>query len=127
MSNTILDSDLWEQIKSTITPLKNKKVIYQTQHNYILTSKKLLAYTIDLHGYTIQEAYNNLVKFISKHFEYNTRYIIVITGKGMPDKEGLIHKEICNWFSTRKFDDYIKSYEWINGNGALKVYLKRKK
>ena len=40
------------------------------------------------------------------------------------DKESLIHSEIEDWFETRYFSPYIREYEWINGNGALKIFLR---
>lgn len=120
------DIKLWENIKKTVRPLAKRQVVeYLYFHNIKVQPGTIIPYTLDLHGYTIQEAYDKLQEFVIQHIENKTKYITVITGKGSPNKESLIHKEIKNWLDNIFFKNYVKSFEWINGNGALRIYLIR--
>lgn len=120
-----MDNELWEKIKKETKPLVKKQVVKQLEYNNIpIKFEPPLLYELDLHGYTIQEAYIVLLSFIEKHIKNKTKYITIITGKGSLNKESLIHSEIEDWFETRYFSPYIREYKWINGNGALKIFLR---
>lgn len=118
------DINLWNEVKNKVTPIKKNIVKELPFYHISIEYPKPLVYILDLHGYTIQEAYDKLKIFINKHKEHKSKYIIVITGKGRITKEGAIHKEIKDWLLTKEFKEKIKSSEWINGNGALKIFLK---
>ena len=120
-----MSDELWEYIKRTTKPLIKNKINYIVPQHISIKHKELIPYTLDLHGYTIQEAYDILKEFVYKHYLNHTKYIIVITGKGTPDKESFIHYEIKNWLETDSFKVYVKDFEWINGNGALKIFFKK--
>ena len=120
-----MDDELWEKIKRETKPLVKKRVVKQFNYKIIpIKYEYELPYILDLHGYTIQDAYFKLIDFITHHRNRKTKYVIVITGKGNLDRESLIHSEIENWFETKQFNSYIREYEWINGNGALKIFLR---
>ena len=119
------DLELWENIKKTVKPLAKKPVVQLLIKHKFIIKNDTRPYCLDLHGYTIQEAYNKLKDFIVYHKDNKTKYITIITGKGSIDKESLIHSEIENWISNSFFKNYIKTFEWINGNGALRIYLAR--
>jgi len=118
------DIAFWNEFKSKIIPIKKNIVNKSSLYHISIKYPKPHVYILDLHGYTIQEAYDKLKIFINKHKEYKSKYVIVITGKGSIKKEGAIHKEIRDWLLTEEFKEKIKSSEWINGNGALKIFLK---
>ncbi len=118
------DIDIWNKLTSTVTPLKKTKVKAEIKRQYFKKVIYPVNYILDLHGYTVQDAYDVVILFISKHYKINTAYITIITGKGI-NNTGLIKNEIVDWLNTKILKQYIKSYEWINGNGALKIYLKR--
>ena len=120
------DIDVWNQLISTVTPLKKTKVKTEIKKRYFKKVIHSISYILDLHGYTVQEAYNTVIAFISRHHRINTNHVTVITGKGI-NNTGLIRNEIVDWLDTNILKQYIKSYEWTNDNGALKIYLKRKK
>ena len=120
------DLELWETIKKSVKPLVKHQVVKQLPKRYIIVKQKYgFPYTIDLHGYTVHDAYLKLLDFIIYHFHEKTKYITVITGKGTPEKESLIHSEIKTWLNSKVFKMYVKNFEWINGNGALRIYLSR--
>ena len=53
-----MSDELWEYIKRTTKPLVKIKKDYVASSKYIpIKYKKPLSYVLDLHGYTIQEAY----------------------------------------------------------------------
>lgn len=120
------DIALWNKFISTVTPLKKTKVKIEVHKQYFRKVMYSVSYILDLHGYTVQEAYNTVIDFISRHHRINTNHITIITGKGI-NNTGLIKNEIVDWLDTNILKQYIKSYEWTNDNGALKIYLKRKK
>lgn len=120
-------ADIWKSVIENVKPLHvDNKYTYIKPVNKTKLKKEIeyISYELDLHGYSVQEAYENILDFIKKHYENKSKYITVVTGKGTDKKEGLIHKEIINWFDTDEFISYIKNYEWINNNGALKIWLK---
>ena len=120
-------ADIWKSVIENVKPLYvDNKYTYIKPVNKTKLKKEIeyISYELDLHGYSVQEAYENILDFIKKHYENKSKYITIITGKGTDKKEGLIHKEIINWFNTDEFILYIKNYEWINNNGALKIWLK---
>ena len=119
------DWEIWESLKKSVKPLAKKQVVQHLIKHKFIIKNDTRPYCLDLHGYTIQEAYNKLKDFIVYHKDNKTKYITIITGKGSLDKESLIHSEIENWISNPFFKNYIKTFEWINGNGALRIYLVR--
>lgn len=120
------DLDLWENIKKSVKPLVKHQVAKQLVYRYIpIKCGNIIPYNLDLHGYTIQDAYIKLKSFVLYHSENKTKFIIVITGKGTPEKESLIHSEIEGWLDNSFFKKYVREFEWINGNGAMRIYLIR--
>ena len=120
------DLELWENIKKSVKPLVKHQVAKQLIYNYIpVKCGIIIPYNLDLHGYTIHEAYHKLQDFIIKHYDLKTKYVTIITGKETPEKESLIHSEIEGWLNNPFFKNYVKDYAWINGNGAMRIYLIR--
>ena len=98
---------------------------------------------LDLHGYTILEAYEKFKDEVIKLYNKNKRCMLVITGKGVHLKikesteenpklfHGKIKKSIIDWIREDQFKNYILTYQDAGfdhgGDGALFVYLRRKK
>ena len=82
---------------------------------------------LDLHGLSVEDAYQTLRRFFMVHQREGSRLITIVTGKGSPAKEGLIHREIQNWLDTPFFKSKINEVRWLNGGGALEIRLKRNK
>ena len=126
-SNNEDEVNVWKSVIKDVKHLRvDNKFVYTKPVNKIKLKKEIeyIPYELDLHGYSVQKAYENILDFIKKHYENKSKHITIVTGKGTDKKEGLIHKEIINWFDTDEFISYIKNYEWINNNGALKIWLK---
>lgn len=130
----MLSSDelsLWENIKKTLKPLLNRQacepVSFPKRLRVHGAPERILMTTLDLHGLTIQEAYQTLRRFLMIHCRENTKNITIITGKGSKEKEGLIHHEIKNWLDTPFFREKIIDVKWLNGGGALELHLRRRR
>ena len=131
MPVTEYDLKVWEEFVSSVKPLKQKKgfhVLPDLPRRLKIKPRieKQIYYTLDLHGYTLQEAYNIVFKFISIHFRLQSKHITIITGKGLNDS-GKIKKEILLWFETPIFKEMISSFCWTNSGGTLKIELKKQR
>ena len=124
------DCSLWEELKKTITPLKESKMgrflgIKPTRLRVRKITRDLL-YTIDLHGFTVEEAYQIFTRFLNVHVVHQSKSIRVITGKGK-EGSGLIHKEMPLWLENPKIADKIQEVRWLNGGGSVEIILKKVK
>ena len=78
MINKISDKDKkdWENFISSEEKLPNKDLKLKKK-------KYNSTYSIDLHGYTLEEANKSIQDFINKSYEKNINKLIVVTGKGI--------------------------------------------
>ena len=82
MNKKLSDKDKkdWENF------LSNKEKIIDKDLNLENKKKKNLSRTIDLHGFSLDEANLEVEKFITESHKKNANKIIVITGKGLRSK-----------------------------------------
>ena len=137
MTNKISDKDKkdWENFVSSKETLPNKD-------NKSIKEKNFVTKSIDLHGYTLEEANKSIQDFINKSYEDNINKLIVVTGKGLHsnnEKNPYVSKELSILkYSVPEFIkkniDLVKKISEIKsaniedgGNGAFYIYLKRKK
>ena len=129
----MLESDLklWEIVKKTLKPLRGRQAVEPMSFPKRLrvhpAPERTLLSVLDLHGLTVDDAYQTLRRFLTLHIQNKSKYITVITGKGSREKEGLIHHEILNWLEQPAFRGKINEVKWLNGGGALEIRLKRQK
>ena len=83
MTNNISDKDKkdWHKFINSTEKLPNKD--FKRQKN-----KNLKIRSIDLHGYTLDEANKTIENFINKAFSENINKLIIVTGKGLHSKNG---------------------------------------
>jgi len=81
LTNKLSDKDKkdWEKFLDSSEKLHNKDV--DQINNQIISEK-----TIDLHGYTLEEANKKISEFIENCYTNKVKKINVITGKGMRSK-----------------------------------------
>ena len=81
MTNKLSDKDKidWQNFLNSSEKLRSKDVDQQN-------NKKIFMRSIDLHGYTLEEANLEISKFIENCFFSGVKKINVITGKGMRSK-----------------------------------------
>ena len=81
MTNKLSDKDKkdWQKFLDSSEKLHNKDV--DQVNNQIISER-----TIDLHGYTLEEANKKISEFIENCYANKVKKINVITGKGMRSK-----------------------------------------
>ena len=81
MTNKLSDKDKkdWQNFLDSSEKLHNKDVGQ-------LNNRKISERTIDLHGYTLEEANKKISEFIENCYANKVKKINVITGKGMRSK-----------------------------------------
>ena len=126
------DLSLWNELKKTIAPLSGKGIRCLVKKDIPPRLRirripaPILSYSLNLHGYTVADAYEETKKFISCHQCAGSKKITIITGKGLK-QVGAIKKEIPLWFETPFFKEKILSFTWKNDGGAVDIVLKKVK
>ena len=136
MSNDISEKDKkdWEIFISGDEKLPNKDLKFSKQ-------KIFKVKTIDLHGYTLEEANKTIEKFIYQSFANKINKLIVVTGKGLHsqnEKNPYVSKDLSILkYSVPEFIENNKSLMNIideikdasiedGGSGAFYIFLKKK-
>ena len=124
-----------------LPPTKEKPILKMDQKAFSKMTRGRLEpeATLDLHGYTLAQAYPLLVQFIQRNFHANRRLVLVITGKGKKHKpladehegNGILRKQVPLWLSSppckTKILQVCQAHIKHGGSGALYVYLTRNK
>ncbi len=92
MTNNISDKDKkdWQEFINSSKKLPNKDFKNQKNKNPKVRS-------IDLHGYTLDEANKTIENFINKAFSENINKLVVVTGKGLHsenEKDPYVSKDL---------------------------------
>ena len=137
MNDNISDKDKkdWDRFISSNEKLPNKDFERQKK-------KKLKIRSIDLHGYTLDEANKTIEDFINKAFSENINKLIIVTGKGLHsenEKDPYVSKDLgilkysVPEFITNNKDLMSKINEITDakikdgGGGAFYILLKKNK
>ena len=137
MNKKISDKDKkdWQDFISNKDRLIDKDFNLNKKRN-----KKEITKTIDLHGFSLENANNIIEEFITKCFESNVSKIIVITGKGLrskTNKNPYVSKDLS--ILKHSVPDFIKSRQNLmkiikrikeanieeGGEGAFNIFLKK--
>ena len=81
MTNKLSDKDKkdWQNFIDSSDKIQSKDIDHQLNN-------KIMVRSIDLHGYTLEEANKEISRFIENSFLNGVKKINVITGKGMRSK-----------------------------------------
>ena len=137
MNDNISDKDKkdWYEFINSNEKLPNKDTNIKEKSNYITR-------TIDLHGYTLDEANELIEDYINKAFLENVNKLIVVTGKGLHsknDKDPYVSKDlgILKYSVPEFITNNINLMNMINeitdakiedgGGGAFYIFLKKNK
>ncbi len=137
MNNDISEKDKkdWENFVTGDEKLPNKD--YKASKQKIYKTK-----SIDLHGYTLEEANKTIENFIYQAYKDKVNKLIVVTGKGIHsqnEKDPYISKNLgILKYSVPEFIENSKSLMNIineikdakiedGGSGAFYIYLKKNK
>ncbi len=137
MSNDISEKDKkdWENFISSGEKLPDKE-FKSTKHKFLKVK------SIDLHGYTLEEANRTIEEFIYQSLAEKINKLIVVTGKGLHsqnEKDPYVSKD----FSILKYSvpEFIKNNKSLmsiineikeaniedGGSGAFYIFLKKNK
>tara|TARA_B100000941_G_scaffold287884_1_gene263837 strand:+ start:1276 stop:1698 length:423 start_codon:yes stop_codon:yes gene_type:complete len=137
LSNDISEKDKkdWETFLSSDEKLPNKDFV-KTNHKIVKTK------SIDLHGYTLEDANKTIEEFIYQSFAEKINKLIVVTGKGLHsqnEKNPYVSKDLSILkYSVPEFiENNNKLMNIINeikdaniedgGSGAFYIFLKKNK
>ena len=137
MNDKISDKDKrdWQSFISSKDKIPDKD--YKPQAN---NSSKVKS--IDLHGYTLEQANIAIEKFILKSFEEKVSKLIVVTGKGIHsdvEKDPYVSKDLSilkysvpefihnNQNLMKLINDIQDASIEDGGSGAFYIYLRKKK
>ena len=137
MSNNISDKDKkdWDNF------VKNKEKL-PDKDNKIHQTKTVKKRSIDLHGYTLEDANKTIEKFINKAFLENVNKLIVVTGKGLHsdnEKDPYVSKDLGilkysvpefisnNYNLMNKISEITEAKLEDGGSGAFYILLKKNK
>ena len=137
MSNNISDKNKkdWNKFIKSNEKLPNKDLLEQEKKSFKTKS-------IDLHGYTLDEANKKIEEFINKSFFEDVNKLIVVTGKGLHsenEKDPYVSKDLgilkysVPEFITNNEDLMTKINEITDakikdgGGGAFYIHLKKNK
>jgi len=137
LTNNISEKDKkdWENFLSKKEKLPNKDIKIDKKITFKTKS-------IDLHGYTLEEANKSIESFIIKSYQENINKLIVITGKGIHsqnEKDPYVSKDLSILkYSVPEFISNNKNlmkiiYEMKDakiedgGDGAFYIFLKKNK
>jgi DNA-nicking Smr family endonuclease len=137
LSNDISEKDKkdWENFVSSDEQLPNKDFKLSKEKSFKIKS-------IDLHGYTLEQANNAIEKFILDSFRKKINKLIVVTGKGLHsqnEKDPYVSKDLSILkYSVPEFIESNKSLMKIineikdasiqdGGSGAFYIFLKKNK
>ena len=137
MTDNISDKDKldWEDFLSSKNKLPNKDIEFKNKKN--LNSR-----SIDLHGYSLDEANKLIEKFIYKSYSENISKLIVVTGKGLHssvEKNPYVSKNLSilkysvpefisgNQNLMKIINDFQDASIEDGGSGAFYIYLRKKK
>ena len=137
MTNNISDKDKkdWDKFINSTEKLPNKDFKHQKNNNLKLRS-------IDLHGYTLDEANKIIEGFINKAFSENVNKLVVVTGKGLHsenEKDPYVSKDLS--ILKHSVPEFILNNESLKkkilqieeakiedgGSGAFYIFLKKNK
>jgi DNA-nicking Smr family endonuclease len=129
------DKKDWENFLSKKEKLPNKDIKIDKKITFKTRS-------IDLHGYTLEEANKSIKTFIIKSYQQNINKLIVVTGKGIHsqnEKDPYVSKDLSILkysvpeFITNNKDLMKIIYEMKDakiedgGSGAFYIFLKKNK
>ena len=137
MNDNISDKDKkdWHKFINSTEKLPNKDFKHQK-------NKSIKVRSIDLHGFTLDDANKTIEDFINKAFSENVNKLVVVTGKGLHsenEKDPYVSKDlgILKYSVPEFITNNISLMNMINeitdakiedgGSGAFYIFLKKNK
>ena len=139
MSNKISDKDKkdWQNFTSSEEKVHNKDLSLSQ-----MKTNKDLVKTIDLHGFSLENANKTIAEFINRCFETNISKITVITGKGLRSNNinnpyvsknlSILKNSVPEFIKSntdlmKKIKNIQEAKAEDGGSGAFNILLKKSK
>ena len=134
MNKKLTDQEAWEVF------INSKDKILDKDQQSIKKEFQFIERTIDLHGYTLEDANNEIEKFISSCYEKGVTKINIITGKGSRSKNkndpyqsknlSILKYSVPEFIKNNKeLSKYINYFSDASiedgGSGAFYIHLKK--
>lgn len=101
------------------------------QKSRAMLRKQAIEAEIDLHGYSLQQAWDVLESFFARARKRGKRTVLVITGKGSLASDQTLRVQVPRWLQEEPLSQHILGYQQSlpqdGGSGAYYVYLKKMK
>ena len=137
MNDNISDKDKkdWQNFINSKNKLEDKDKSKIEKNNNFLKLK-----SIDLHGYSLEEANKSIEVFINKSYSENVNKLLVVTGKGIHsknEKDPYVSKDLSilkysvphfiksNQELMKKISEFKDAEINDGGSGAFYIYLKK--
>jgi DNA-nicking Smr family endonuclease len=129
------DKKDWEKFLSSNEKLPNKD-------NELKKKKFFKTKSIDLHGYTLDQANKTIEDFITKSYEEKINKLIIVTGKGLHSQNekdpyvskdlGILKYSVPEFINNNKYlmsmiNDIKDAKIEDGGEGAFYIFLKKNK
>ena len=110
-------------------PERKPNGIDRQTFRHLAKGERTVEAMIDLHGMTLQAAHSALRRFIEQQAAMNRRCLLVITGKGGPDRPSKLRQEVPLWLETWSPPvlAVTSAQPKHGGAGALYVLLQRRR
>ena len=88
---------------------------------------------MDLHGKSLDEAREDLLRFLARETSMGERAVLVVHGKGnhSPKGQSVLRLEVAAWLSQGAASEYVSAFCTAlpdeGGDGALRVLLRQKR
>ena len=136
MNSNISDKDKndWKEFLEKNEKLPNKD-LKKKENNFYITK------SLDLHGFTLDEANKKVESFITDCFDQNVSKVIIVTGKGLhsqndkdpyiSEKFGILKNSVPDFIKNnlnlmKKIKSITGAEISDGGSGAFYVFLKKK-
>lgn len=94
----------------------------------LIQGKYKIDYKLDLHGSTLDVAYNKVKSVFALADKNNFRCLLIITGKGLHSSNKTIRESLEEWFKEPYFANriikYVNANKFHGGSGAVYVLLR---
>lgn len=111
------DMEEWHRATSGVHKLEDKQMVSMKDRPvYTSPPREVLGY--DLHGMTVQGAYEHTLKLLQRAYEYHMDKFTLITGKS-----GQIRREFAGWMENPALAKYVRYYRQQSNGGSYVIYI----
>ncbi|MGB4107482.1 MAG: Smr/MutS family protein [Alphaproteobacteria bacterium] len=109
---------------------KGKEVDRRTAQK-LARGQMVIEATLDLHGMSQEEAYGALSRFITSNYARGRRCVLIITGKGRQEGQGILRARVPEWLGEETLGPLVlrtaQARPGDGGQGAIYVLLRRQR